>query len=108
MDGPHSDHLQITKDAEPASDESRGVSSKQPGPLEDTYGRPDIHIHQFRNVAAGLRFMVPQGDEYHQNVEVSHPQPRREERFISIQTTRTKCSPRRSKSKATKGDARSV
>ena len=47
MDGPYSDHLQVKDDAGPASDESRGASSKQPGPLEATFGRPDINIHQF-------------------------------------------------------------
>ena len=84
MDGPHSDHFQVTEDAGPASDESRGVSSKQPGPLEDTFGRPDINIHQLRNAVEGLRFMGPQGDEYHQDVEVPHPQPRREERDLFL------------------------
>ena len=84
MDSPHSDHLQVTEDAGPASDESRGASSKQPGPLEDTFGRPDINIHQFRNAVEGLRFMGPQGNEYHQDVEVPHPQPRREERDLVL------------------------
>ena len=56
----------------------------KPGPLEDTFGRPDINIHQFRNAVEGLRFMGPQGDEYHQDVEVPHPEPRREERDLFL------------------------
>ena len=79
MDVPQSDHSLVTEDAG-ASDECRGASSKQLGPLEDTFGRPDIDIRRFRNAVEGLRYMGPQGDEYHQDIEAPHPQLRREER----------------------------
>ena len=39
-------------------------------------GRPDIDICQFQNAVEGLRYMGPEGDEYHEDVEVPLPQSR--------------------------------